>query len=232
MEFLDPFYPEDSDNDEFGIESDFMPPGMRGASREDQTLLGPPPKIVLARRFVQEVREKLDSLEKLLGDSNELGAEDVERLLLQSTPKGEEKTKSKTIEGVFDGQHMMGADGKQYVVPSNYASKSKLVEGDILKLTMIEDGRFVFKQIGPIDRQRVVGVLAKDEITGDYVVLSDKKKWQVLHASVTFFRAETGDEAVLLVPKNAPSRWAAVENVMKKVEVPVEKKKTRVKKEK
>ncbi len=223
MDMLDPYnmYSEDSG----GFGSDDLPFGasiMQDDSQNDQSLLGPPPKVILAKRFIQEVREKLDSIEKLLGDSNELNAEDVERLLLQNRGNGID-SKSKVIEGVFDGQHMMGSDGKQYVVPSNYASKSKLVEGDILKLTVVGDGSFVFKQIGPIDRSRVIGTLAKDEITGDFVVISDNKKWQVLHASVTFFHADAGDEAVILVPKNAPSRWAAMENVIKKIEAAMEK---------
>ncbi len=47
----------------------------------------------------------------------------------------------KVIEGVFDGQNMIGPEGKQYPVPANYASKSKLVEGDILKLTIADDSR-------------------------------------------------------------------------------------------
>src|SRR3989338_10359289 len=56
----------------------------------------------------------------------------------------------KVIEGVFDGQNMIGPDAKQYPVPANYASKSKLVEGDVLKLTIAEDGSFIYKQIGPV----------------------------------------------------------------------------------
>ena len=35
----------------------------------------------------------------------------------------------RVVEGVFDGQNMVGSDGKIYSVPPNYASKSKLVEG-------------------------------------------------------------------------------------------------------
>ena len=46
----------------------------------------------------------------------------------------------KIIEGVFDGQIMIGPDGKNYPVPANYASKSKLGEGDILKLTIGDNG--------------------------------------------------------------------------------------------
>ena len=54
---------------------------------------------------------------------------------------------------------MVGSDGKNYPVPANYASKSKLVQGDILKLTIADDGAFLYKQIGPIPRKQVVGKL-------------------------------------------------------------------------
>jgi hypothetical protein len=47
------------------------------------------------------------------------------------TPKTstQEDVTGKVIEGVFDGQVMVGPDGKNYPVPANYASKSKLLEG-------------------------------------------------------------------------------------------------------
>jgi hypothetical protein len=70
-----------------------------------------------------------------------------------------EEVSGKIIEGVFDGQVMIGPDGKSYPVPANYASKSKLVEGDILKLTIADDGGFIYKQIGPIPRRQIIGTL-------------------------------------------------------------------------
>ena len=39
-----------------------------------------------------------------------------------------EEAKGKVIEGIFDGQKMAGPDGKEYPVPANYASKSKLFD--------------------------------------------------------------------------------------------------------
>ncbi len=119
------------------------------------------------------------------------------------------------IEGVFDGQNMVGPDGKMYSVPANYASKSKLVEGDLLKLTISANGSFIYKQIGPVDRDRLVGVLVKDEQSEDFRVLSQGKYFKVLLASVTYFKGGLGDEVVILVPKNSTSTWAAVENVIK-----------------
>ena len=58
---------------------------------------------------------------------------------------------------------MIGPDGKNYPVPANYASKSKLVEGDIMKLTITEDGKFLYKQIGPVERKTVIGTLTSHD---------------------------------------------------------------------
>jgi len=123
----------------------------------------------------------------------------------------------KVIEGVFDGQNMIGPDNKQYPVPANYASKSKLVEGDVLKLTIAEDGSFIYKQIGPVERRKVLGILMQDE-KGDYKVIAEGKTYKVLLASLTYFKAEAGDEVTIVVPKDIESQWAAVEHVIKRGE--------------
>lgn len=120
----------------------------------------------------------------------------------------------KVIEGIFDGQNMMGPDGKQYPVPANYASKSKLVEGDVLKLSISEDGSFVYKQIGPVDRKKMIGILSKDD-KGDFIVLADGKIFKVLLASLTYYKAEPGDEVTIVIPTEVESNWAAVDNVIK-----------------
>ena len=119
------------------------------------------------------------------------------------------------VEGVFNGQVMIGPDGKKYSVPANYASKSKLVEGDILKLTITDDGSFIFKQISPVERARLVGHLIKDKDTNSFVVLAGDKIYRVLMASVTYFKGSEGDEAVILVPKDSDSHWAAIENIIR-----------------
>ncbi len=122
----------------------------------------------------------------------------------------------RVTEGVFDGLQMVGSDGKTYAVPPNYASKSKLVEGDLMKLTITPKGSFIYKQIGPIERSRIIGALGFDTTNGEYFVTHENRRWSVLKASITYFKGEPGDEAVILVPKSTPSKWAAVENVIKK----------------
>ena len=119
------------------------------------------------------------------------------------------------IEGVFDGEQMIGPDGKKYKVPANYASKSKLVEGDILKLTINSSGEFIYKQIKPTARQHLKGVLKLDQESENFYVLADGRDYKVLTASVTYFKGDSGDETVIIVPDHKNSRWAAVENIIK-----------------
>jgi len=121
-----------------------------------------------------------------------------------------EETLGKVIEGVFDGQNMVGSDGKTYPVPANYASKSKLVQGDILKLTIADDGAFMYKQIGPIPRKQIVGVLVQEN--GHYYVDVNAKRYRVLLASVTYFKAKPGDQVSVNVPEDdTHAEWAALE---------------------
>src|SRR5689334_17717877 len=126
-------------------------------------------------------------------------------------PVAQEENLGKVVEGVFDGQNMVGSDGKTYPVPANYASKSKLVQGDILKLTVAEDGAFLYKQIGPIPRKQVVGVLNQKD--GHYFVDVDSKQYRVLLASVTYFKAKPGDQVSVNIPEDdsVDAEWAALE---------------------
>ncbi len=119
----------------------------------------------------------------------------------------------KIVEGTFDGQIMIGTDGKQYPVPANYASKSKLVEGDILKLTITPDGSFIYKQIGPTERKRVIGTVNQDG-EGNYFVLAENKPFRVLLASITYFKVAPGDEVTLITPRDIDSDWGAIENML------------------
>ncbi len=120
----------------------------------------------------------------------------------------------KVVEGVFDGQNMIDGEGQGYPVPANYASKSKLVEGDGMKLTITDEGKFIYKQIAPINRKTIVGVLIQED--GQYKVLAEGKVYRVLLASVTFYRAEVGDQVSILLPEGQEAQWGAIEAVIPK----------------
>src|SRR5690348_1286273 len=120
----------------------------------------PDKQIKRLKSLIQEAETSLGAAKELLlslvGDDPEAVTANTEEQL------------GKVIEGVFDGQNMVGSDGKTYPVPANYASKSKLVQGDILKLTIGDDGAFLYKQIGPIPRKQLVGILTQEN--GHYYV--------------------------------------------------------------
>ena len=116
------------------------------------------------------------------------------------------------VEGVFDGENMIDTEGSQYPVPTNYASKSKLIESDLLKLTIKPNGAFIFKQIELVGRKLTTGHLILDD--GQYKVLCDDTTYNVLYASITFFRAQVGDKVTVIIPETKNAKWAAIENVI------------------
>ncbi len=118
----------------------------------------------------------------------------------------------RVVEGAFDGQNMVDGNGQTYPVPANYASKSKLVEGDGMKLTITDEGKFIYKQISPTKRRTVMGVLIQED--GQYKVLAEGKAYRILLASITFYRAEVGDQVTILLPEGMDASWGAIEAVI------------------
>ncbi len=164
--------------------------------------------------------KKLGQLRKLLDDIEEK-VQSVKRILFEQVYQEEAENLDiiqqgavTIVEGVFNGEEMIDKDGRKYAVPANYASKSKLVAGDKLKLTVAPDGSFVFKQIGPVERKHLIGKLTK---VGDrWQAVGDGKKYQVLQASVTYFKAKAGDKITVIAPKVGEADWAAIENLLEK----------------
>lgn len=174
-------------------------------------------RLKLAVRVLKQMHESLGHVISVLeGAGADEAAAHVSRLVMSRRELAAAGSGSRVVEGAFDGLQMLGSDGKAYPVPPNYASKSRLVEGDMLKLTIRPDGTFIFKQIAPVERARAVGCVAFDSSTGEPVVVCGETTYKVLPASVTFYKANAGAEAVVLVPKSRRSVWAAVENIVNK----------------
>lgn len=164
---------------------------------------------ILSEKQIKRLKSLLNDAETNLAAAKELvismlGEEDIPERTATDNFGG------KVIEGIFDGQSMHDSDGKSYPVPANYASKSKLVEGDIMKLTIAEDGSFIYKQIGPVARKQVIGTLNQHD--GAYYVEVQGREYRVLLASVTFFQLNVGSQVSVLLPEdNREAEWAAVE---------------------
>ncbi|MDO8581336.1 MAG: hypothetical protein Q7S16_00470 [bacterium] len=168
--------------------------------------------IALLRELLGKGKDVLEQIEKTLDALGGGKPVDFSSLITERAPDEHE---GNVVEGVFNGKEMIGRDGKSYTIPQNYASKSKLVEGDLLKLTITASGSFIFKQIGPVERERLRGQLAKEQESDAFVGIIGDRVYKLLLASVTYYHGDVGDEVVLLVPKGGQGAWAAVENVIK-----------------
>lgn len=171
----------------------------------------------------QDQLEKIRSLQEMIATAERtissakamLSQVQTQEVGSQRRPTNQSDGEGRVVHGTFDGQIMVGEDGKQYPVPANYASKSKLVEGDMLKLNITSDGNFVYKQIGPTERKYLIGIVQQDE-RGNFTIKTDEKTFKVLLAAATYFRVEAGDEVTLVIPRDQQSTWGAIENVVRK----------------
>jgi hypothetical protein len=164
---------------------------------------------------IQSLHEMISSAEKTIQSAKAMLLQFEGKKKLGRKRKVESEIDGSIVEGIFEGQIMIGNDGKQYPVPANYASKSKLVEGDMLKLTITPEGSFIYKQIGPAERKHAIGIASQDE-RGNYYIIADGKPYRVLLASITYFRVEPGDEVAITLPRDIDTAWCAIDNVIQK----------------
>ena len=166
-------------------------------------------KIILVKKMVANAERSIQAARQILEQLDD------------SKDKVKFSNQDQMIEGIFNGEKMVDLNGKTYPVPANYASKSKLIEGDVLKLTITQDNSFIYKQVGPAERKKVTGVLTEDK-KNCFNVLADGKQYQVLSASVSYFKAKPGDQIILTIPKEKVSRWGAIEDVVNEEQKPNE----------
>ena len=167
-------------------------------------------KLEVVRQMLESAEGNLRSAKQLLAELTgmQFGPDYTKR----ATTVGKVVEGGRVVEGVFDGKDMIGPDKRKYPVPANYASKSKLVAGDVLKLTITDDGSYIYKQIGPVPRRKMIGTLTQEG--NQYKVLAGGKSHNVLLASVTYFKAQPGDQVSIIVPEDEDTEWAAVDNLI------------------
>lgn len=114
------------------------------------------------------------------------------------------------IEWVYDGLYMVGSDGKKYPVPLNYSSKSKLISQDILKLTILPNGKLVYKLISPAPRNYIKATLSQS--WNDYIAIWDNGKTYKLNpAAVSYFELDIWEEMSIIINWDWKWEYAAIE---------------------
>lgn len=98
----------------------------------------------------------------------------------------------------------------------NYSSKTKLIPGDLLKLKILEDGKFIYKLIQPVERKHVRAILTNTDDNKSAAMTDDGKTYLLNQAAVSFFKGKPGDELYILVNEKEDTAFAAIEAVIKK----------------
>ncbi len=115
------------------------------------------------------------------------------------------------VEWVYDGLYMIGSDEKKYPVPLNYSSKSKLISGDVLKLTILPNGKLMYKLIAPAPRTYLKATLSKNN--NEYMAIGDNgKTYRLNPAAVTYFDLQVGDEMSIIINEEGKWDFAAIES--------------------
>ncbi len=173
-------------------------------------------KIKAIRDFIISAESSIKNAKKILKDLLEENNIDLNSEIKLDTKwlNSYNSWDSKIIEWVFSWEEMLWSDKNKYPVPVNYASKSKLVQWDKLKLTILNNWKMLYKQIAPIEREIKVWLLTQDK--WKYQVIAEWVHYSVLTAAVTHFKAEIWDSISVIVPKGKEATFAAIEAVIPK----------------
>jgi len=138
-------------------------------------------------------------------DENEL-KELSSKLLNYNVPQ-----EGQVVEWVYDGLYMIGSDEKKYPVPLNYSSKSKLISGDVLKLTILTNGKLMYKLISPASRTYIKATLSQNG--NEYIAIWDNgKTYRLNPAAVTYFDLKVWDEMSIIINNDGKWDFAAIES--------------------
>jgi len=170
--------------------------------------------IIAIRDFIISAEKSIKNAKKLLKDvleENDLSLENQVDLDI-SWLTNYNSWEKKIIEWIFTWEEMLWSDSISYPVPVNYASKSKMVQWDKLKLTIEPNWKMIYKQISPIERELKTWLLTKEK--EKYQVVADWKTYNVLTASVTHFRWNIWDKTTIIIPKWKQATFAAIDSII------------------
>ncbi len=174
-------------------------------------------KVILAiKDFITTSEKSLKSAKKLLTDLAKQNNINLDSQINLSTwwLHHYSDENSKIIEWVFTWEEMLWSDDKKYPIPVNYASKSKIVQWDKLKLTIDSAWKMTYKQISPIQREVKTGLITNDK--WKFQVVCEWDTYNLLTAAVTHFKADIWDSVCVLLPKWKKASFAAIEAVIPK----------------
>jgi hypothetical protein len=115
--------------------------------------------------------------------------------------------------GEFDGTNIVCGDGSVIVVNPNYASRSLLVDGDVLSATF-ENGRMIYKQLSLADREMKEGHISYDPLGRAVFVANDGKEYNMIAAMQAYHETANGMEEGTSVIAQCGRRICAILSIV------------------
>ena len=170
-------------------------------------------QIIAIKDFIVTAEKSLKNAKKLLNDLIKDSDIDLNKTvdLDVSWLHSYSSEDSKIVEWVFTWEEMLWVDWQKYPIPANYCSKSKMVQWDKLKVTISPNGKMMYKQIAPIEREFKRWLLIEEK--GKYQVVVDGENYDLLTAAVTHFWWKIWDNVTVIVPKGKQATFAALDSV-------------------
>lgn len=161
--------------------------------------------------ILQSIKADIDRLEQVLFDTAPKN-NNTNNTNPNTNTKNDENA-SEGITGYFDGLFMVSSNGKKYEVPRNYAAKSKLVYGDVLKMIQDEKGANTFKQVEKQPRKKIEGIAVKKD--NAWILLSDAGAYELSSTAAEFKNVQEHDEVTAFIPDNNSNvPYAALDEVL------------------
>ncbi len=172
-------------------------------------------KALLAiKDFIITSEKSLKSAKKLLNDLAKENNVDLNSTISLNTQwlHSYNNENSKIVEWVFTWEEMLGSDGNKYPIPVNYASKSKMVQWDKLKLTIDSLWKMTYKQIAPIEREIKSGLVTEDK--GKFQIVCEWNVYNLLTAAITHGGIKIWDTISVILPKGKQASFAAIDSII------------------
>ncbi len=122
------------------------------------------------------------------------------------------------IEGTFDGAFLVPAEGEKVEVPVAYASKTRILYGDTVKM-YDDNGEKKFKVMVKQPRKRLNAMATKRD--NKWYALTGLGAYKISDSFAEFNKMGLDDQLTILVPEgNLLVPFAAIEEVIKPAEAP------------
>jgi hypothetical protein len=116
------------------------------------------------------------------------------------------------VMGVFDGTIFVGDDGRLLVVPGNYVSKSKLLEGSIVRAKLV-NGKAEFKIVQPAERRYVIVEATRGpSMRYVYKEAGSMRTWKTFRECEVYFQVKEGKRYSMEVPVTSTKGVGVITN--------------------